>query len=87
MGVLLRMGQREWSQDWTWALAKAWAGIGVVFWTVALLLVRPPVSEAGLLDTDATLVTVVLMGVAGLAAGAVGGVLSAGHFARTVRGG
>lgn len=87
MGVLLRMGQREWSQDWTCPLSRAWAGIGVVFWTVALLLVRPPVSEAGLLDADGTLASVALAGVAGLSAGVVGGLLSAGHFARTVRGG
>ena len=87
MGALLRLGPREWSQDWTCALSRTWAGIGVVFWALAPLLLRPPVSEAGLLDTEATPVTVALMGLAGLAAGAVGGVLSARHFVRTVRSG
>lgn len=87
MGALLRLGPREWSQDWTCPLAKTWAGIGVVFWLLAPLLLRPPVSKAGLLDTETTPVTVALMGLAGLAAGAMGGALSAGHFVRTVRGG
>ena len=87
MGVLLRLDKREWLQEWTCPLAKAWAGIGVTFWTLAPLLLRQPLSKAGLLDTDATLATVALSGIAGLAAGAVGGVLSAGHFIRTVRAG
>ncbi|MCY4583638.1 MAG: hypothetical protein OXE50_12720 [Chloroflexi bacterium] len=86
MGALLRPGPRAWSQEWTCPLSRAWAGIGVVFWAVAPLLVRPPTSDAGgLLDTDASLITVVLMGTAGLAAGAAGGALSAGHFVRTAR--
>ena len=83
MGTLLRMGPREWSQEWTWPLARAWAGIGAIFWILAPLLLRQPFTEAGLLDTDATLASIALAGVAGLAAGAMGGVLSAGHFART----
>lgn len=87
MGTLLRLGPREWSQDWTCALSRTWAGIGVAFWLLAPLLLRPPVSETGLLDTEATPVTVALMGIAGLAAGAVGGALSARHFVRTVQGG
>lgn len=82
MGALLRLGPREWSQEWTCPLARAWAGIGVVYWALAPLLLR-----AGLLDTEATVASVTLAGVAGLAAGAVGGVLSARHFVRTVRGG
>ncbi|MCY4447828.1 MAG: hypothetical protein OXE02_03145 [Chloroflexi bacterium] len=87
MGALLRLGPRAWSQEWTCPLARAWAGSGAVFWLLAPLLVRPPISEAGLLDTDASLATVALMGVAGLAAGVAGGALSAGHFVRTARGG
>lgn len=87
MGALLRLGPREWSQDWTCPLARTWGGIGVVFWLLAPLLLRPPVSEAGLLDTEATPVTVALMGLAGLVAGVVGGALSARHFVRTVQGG
>lgn len=86
MGMLLRLDKREWLQDWTWPLARAWAGIGTVFWLIAPLLLREPFSEAGLLDTDASVASVALAGVAGLAAGAVGGALSAGHFVRTVRG-
>ena len=82
MGALLRLGPREWSQEWTCPLARAWAGIGVVYWALAPLLLR-----AGLLDTEATVASVTLAGVAGLAAGAVGGALSARHFVGTVRGG
>ena len=82
MGALLRLGPREWSQEWTCPLARAWAGIGVVYWALAPLLLR-----AGLLDTEATVASVTLAGAAGLAAGAVGGVLSARHFVRTVQGG
>ena len=86
MGVSLRLDRREWLQEWTCTLAKAWAGIGAVFWILAPLLMREPFSEAGLLDTGATVASVALAGLAGLAAGAVGGVLSAGHFVRTVQG-
>ena len=87
MGAMLRLDNREWLHDWTCPLARTWAGIGVVFWAIAPLLVRPPVSKAGLLDTDATLASVALMAIAGLIAGLVGGALSAGHFIRTARGG
>lgn len=82
MGALLRLGPREWSQEWTCPLARAWAGIGVVYWALAPLLLR-----AGLLDTEATMASVTLAGVAGLAAGTAGGTLSVRHFVRTVRGG
>lgn len=71
MGMLLRLDKREWLQDWTWPLVKAWAGIGAVFWLIAPLLLTEPFSEAGLLDTDATMASIALAGVAGLAAGAV----------------
>lgn len=82
MGVALRLSRNERLQDWTWPMARAWAGIGATFWTLAPLLLRKPVSDAGLLDTDATLATVALTAVAGVASGLVGGMLSAGHVAR-----
>ena len=87
MGAFLRIGEADWSQEWTWPLTKTWAGAGAIFWILAPLLLRPqPFNEAGLLDTDATLASATLAGLAGLVAGAVGGMLSAGHFVRTVRG-
>ena len=78
MGVVLRLDSREWLHDWACPLGRAWAGIGVVFWALAPLLLR-----AGLLDTEATAASVALAGVAGLVAGVAGGALSAGHFVRT----
>ena len=85
MGTLLRMGPREWSHEWTWPLAKAWAGAGAVFWLVGPVLVARQLDESGLLDTTATLSSVALAGVAGIAAGLAGGALSAGHFVRIVK--
>ncbi|MDE2837484.1 MAG: hypothetical protein OXL97_08250 [Chloroflexota bacterium] len=84
MGVLLRLDSSEWLHDWTGAQARTWAGIGVTFWILAPLLLRQPFSRAGLLDTDSTLLTIALAGLAGLVAGALGGMLSSGHFAKTV---
>lgn len=85
MGTLLRMGPREWSHEWTWPLAKAWAGAGAVFWLIGPVLVARQLDESGLLDTTATLSSVALAGVAGIAAGLAGGALSAGHFVRIVK--
>lgn len=84
MGVLLRTRPWEWSQEWTKPLAGTWAASGAVFWALVTLLGEQPFTRSGLLDSTATSVSVLSAGVVGLAAGMVGGAVSARHFAQTV---
>ena len=85
MGVLLSLDRsREWLQGWTWPMVRAWAASGAIFWGLAPLLAAQSSNREGLLDTVANPVSIALAGVAGLAAGLVGGALSARQFIRAV---
>ena len=84
MAMLLLPDRREWLQGWTWPLVKAWAASGAVFWGLAPLLAAQSSNREGLFDTVANPVSIALAGVAGLAAGLVGGALSARQFVRAV---
>ena len=86
MGVLLSLDRsREWLQGWTWPMVRAWAASGAIFWGLAPLLAAQSSNREGLLDTVANPVSIALAGIAGLAAGLVGGSLSARQFVRVVR--
>ena len=85
MGILLSLDRsREWLQGWTWPMVRAWAASGAIFWGLAPLLAAQSSNREGLLDTVANPVSIALAGVAGLAAGLVGGTLSARQFVRVV---
>lgn len=85
MGILLRFNDREWLQDWTWPLMRAWAGSGATFaGLVLLLLADQPLNRSGLLDTAADVTSISLAGIAGVAAGLVGGALSGRQFVLAV---
>ena len=85
MGMLLRLNDREWLQDWTRPLVKAWASSGATFGgLVPLLLTEQSLNRSGLLDTTASAASISLAAIAGLAAGLVGGTLSARQFVRSV---
>ena len=85
MGTLLRLNDREWLQDWTWPLVRAWAGSGATFAVlVLLLLTEQSLNRSGLLDATASSASISLAGTAGVAAGLVGGALSARQFVLAV---
>ena len=85
MGILLSLDRsREWLQGWTWPMVRAWAASGAIFWGLAPLLAAQSSNREGLFDTVANPVSIALAGIAGLAAGLVGGTLSARQFVRVV---